>query len=48
MSFGLRPKMTAFELQSINPAGAGEAKIKERYCPEWTTMVKLIISCHSS
>jgi len=29
----LRPKMTAFVLQSITPAGEG--KIKERYRPEW-------------
>ena len=51
----IRPKMTAFVLQSITPAG--EEKIKERYRPEWTkaineddiiAMVKLIIICHSS
>jgi hypothetical protein len=30
----LKPKMTAFVLQSITPAG--EEKIKERYRPEWT------------
>ena len=51
----IRPKMTAFVLQSITPAG--EEKIKERYRPEWTKalsdddiieMIKLIITCHSS
>ena len=51
----IRPKMTAFVLQSTTPAG--EEKIKERYRPEWTkaineddiiAMVKLIIICHLS
>ena len=30
--------MTAFVLQSITPAS--EAKIKERYRPEWTTVIQ--------
>ena len=51
----IRPKMTAFVLQSIT--SAGEEKIKERYRPEWSKaindddivgMIKLIITCHSS
>ena len=51
----LRPRMTAFVLQSVTPAG--EEKIKERWRPEWTKaineddiigMVKLIITCHRS
>ncbi len=33
----LKPKMTAFVLQSITPAG--EEKIKERYRPEWTKAI---------
>ena len=33
----IRPKMTAFVLQSITPAG--EKKIKERYRPEWTKCI---------
>ena len=51
----IRPKMTAFLLQSITPAG--KEKIKERYSLGWTkainedniiAMVKLIIIYHSS
>ena len=51
----LKPKMTAFVLQSITPAG--EEKIKERYRPEWTKaineddfigLIKLIVTCHTS
>ena len=51
----IRPKMTAFVLQSIT--SAGEEKIKERYRPEWSKaindddivgMIKLITTCHSS
>ena len=33
----LKPKMTAFVLQSITLAG--EEKIKERYRPEWTKAI---------
>ena len=51
----IRPKMTAFVLQSITPAG--EEKIKERYRSEWTkaineddiiAIIKLVIICHTS
>jgi len=51
----IRPKITAFVLQSITPAC--EEKIKEQYRPEWSKaideddivgMVELIITCHSS
>ena len=46
----LRPKMTAFVLQSVTPVG--EEKIKER-CraineDDIIGMVKLIITCHTS
>ena len=46
----LRPKMTAFVLQSVTPAG--EEKIKELYRQEWTQAIneddKLIITYHTS